>query len=77
MTATAPNSPTTRLIVDIPAKDADALLDLANKYDTNRTTALVKAIRTLSWLEDEVATGSVIEIVAEDGSRHQLVLSPE
>jgi hypothetical protein len=63
-----------RVTADIPTADAKRLAGLAASMGSNKTTALVKALRTSSYLEEAVAAGSRIEIVDKDGTRREIVI---
>ena len=62
-----------RVTADIPVADAEILGELATKIHSNKTTALVRALRTSSYLEQAATNGARIEIVDKDGTRRELV----
>jgi hypothetical protein len=64
----------TRITADVPDEDVERLEKIAKHIHSSKTTALVRALRTSSLLEDAVASGSKIEIVDKDGTRKEIVL---
>lgn len=64
----------TRLIVNLPIKDARLLKMLSRRQKTNQTTTLVKAIRVLETLNVISSKGSHIEITHKNGSVDELLL---
>lgn len=63
-----------RLTADLPAKDADALLSLAERLQYNKVTTLSRAIRTLDMLEHEHERGAKVYIERENGERVEILL---
>jgi len=67
-------SATTRVTADVPTDDVQRLQKLADRIHANKTTALVRAIRTAELLDEAAQTGARIIIEAPDGSRREIVL---
>ena len=65
----------TRITADVPTEDVARLEKIAERIHSNKTTALVRALRTTHLLQDEVAKGSRVEIVQPDGTRREIVLT--
>lgn len=70
-----PRAGTTRITADVPDEDVARLETIAKRIGSNKTTALVRALRTSELLETSVAQGSRIEIIDKDGSRREIVLT--
>jgi predicted transcriptional regulator len=64
----------TRITADVPDEDVVRLERIAKNIHSTKTTALVRALRTSSLLEDAVANGSKIEIIDKDGARREIIL---
>jgi len=65
---------TTRVTADVPTDDVQRLQKLADRIHSNKTTALVRAIRTADLLDDAAQSGARIILEAPDGSRRELIL---
>lgn len=63
-----------RLTADIPPEDAQRLEELASSMKSNKTTALVQALRTSSYLDEIISKGSRIEVVDKDGTRREIIV---
>jgi predicted transcriptional regulator len=64
----------TRITADVPDEDVERLERIAQRIHSNKTTALVRALRTSALLEDAAASGSKIEIIDKDGTRREIVM---
>ena len=65
----------TRITADVPDEDVERLEKLAERIHSNKTTALVRALRTSSLLEEAAAAGSKVEIVDKDGTRREIIFT--
>lgn len=63
-----------RVTADLPREDVDRLERLADANRSNRTTALVRAIRTADLLQEASDHGSQVIIQDRDGTRREIVL---
>lgn len=63
----------TRITADVPDEDVRRLESIANRLHSNKTTALVRALRTTALLEEAAAKGAKVMIVEENGDRRELV----
>ena len=64
----------TRITADVPDEDVKRLERLADRIHSNKTTALVRALRTADLLEEASAAGAKIMIVDPDGTRREIVM---
>jgi hypothetical protein len=64
----------TRITADVPDEDVARLEKLAKSNGSNKTTALVRALRTSSLLSDAAANGARVEIVERDGTRREIIM---
>jgi hypothetical protein len=64
----------TRITADVPDEDVARLEKLAKSNGSNKTTALVRALRTSSLLTDAAANGARVEIVEKDGTRREIIM---
>lgn len=62
-----------RVTADIPKEDVDRLEKIADGIHSNRTTALVRALRTTDLIREATSTGSKVMIIDKDGSRREIV----
>ncbi len=65
----------TRITADVPDEDVERLDKIAKSIHSNKTTALVRALRTSALLQDASDKGSKIEIVEKDGTRREIVMT--
>lgn len=65
---------TTRITADVPDEDITRLETIAKRMGSNKTTALVRALRTSELLESSIERGARIEIVEKDGRRREIML---
>lgn len=65
----------TRITADVPDEDVERLEKLADRIHSTKTTALVRALRTSTLLEDAAAAGSKVEIVDKDGTRREIIFT--
>jgi predicted transcriptional regulator len=70
-----PRSPgTTRITADVPDEDVEKLDELAKGMHANKTTALVRALRTADLLRVAASEGSRIIIEDKDGTRREILM---
>lgn len=65
----------TRITADVPDEDVERLDQLAKDMHANKTTALVRALRTADLLRVAAASGSRIVLEDEDGTRREVVIT--
>lgn len=65
-------SDVSRVTVNIPNEDVYRLGAIALRHRTNRTSALVRAIRTTDYLDEAVARGARLVIVESDGLEREI-----
>lgn len=63
----------TRVTANIPVQDVRRLENIAEDIHSNKTTALVRALRTTDLLRQYKADGARIVIIDKDGSQRELV----
>lgn len=59
-----------KVTANIPNEDVDKLTRIAKRHRSNRTSALVRAIRIASYIEDNDAR---VVVVGEDGKEREVV----
>jgi hypothetical protein len=64
----------TRITADVPDEDVERLEKLAKSNGSNKTTALVRALRTSSLLAEAAANGARVEIIEKDGTRREIIM---
>ncbi|MHB8290278.1 MAG: hypothetical protein ACYDEY_13810 [Acidimicrobiales bacterium] len=64
----------TRITADVPDADVERLEELAKNMHANKTTALVRALRTADLLREAAAQGGRIVLEDKDGTRRELVM---
>lgn len=62
-----------KVTANIPNVDVEKLTKIAKRYHSNRTSALVRAIRTASYIDDQLADGARLVIVDKDGKEREVV----
>lgn len=69
-----PREGLTRITADVPDEDVERLEDLAKDMHANKTTALVRALRTADLLRVAAAEGTRIILEDKDGTRREIVM---
>ncbi len=69
-----PREGLTRITADVPDEDVERLEKLARDMHANKTTALVRALRTADLLRAAAAQGSRIVLEDKDGTRRELLM---
>lgn len=64
----------TRITADVPDEDVQRLEKIAKKMHSNKTTALVRALRTSELLEDAASQGAKVYIIESDGSKREILM---
>lgn len=62
-----------KVTVNLPDVDVEKLGKIAKRHRSNRTTALVRAIRTTAYIEEEAEKGSKFIVRDPDGSEREVV----
>lgn len=62
-----------KVTANIPASDVATLAEMAEKHRSTKTSALVRAIRTTAFLEEQVDAGSRVIVESSDGERREIV----
>ncbi len=62
-----------KVTANIPSSDVDTLAELADKHGSTKTSALVRAIRTTAFLENEIDNGAKVIVETPDGDRREIV----
>lgn len=65
----------TRVTVDIPDEDVKRVAGIAGRHHLNRTSALVRAIRTAALVDEAAQRGSRVLIVDADGTQREIILA--
>ncbi|WP_430332744.1 hypothetical protein [Rhodococcus sp. ACT016] len=60
------------MTVNIPNEDVAKLTKIAKRHRSNRTSALVRAIRIASYIDDQMADEARVVIVDKDGKEHEV-----
>lgn len=61
-----------RVTVNIPNEDVYRLEAIALRHGTNRTSALVRAIRVTAYIEDALDRGARLVFVTPDGTEREI-----
>lgn len=70
-----PKEGLTRITADVPDEDVERLDQLAKEMHANKTTALVRALRTADLLRLATAEGTRIILEDKDGTRREVVIA--
>jgi predicted transcriptional regulator len=62
-----------KVTANLPDADIERLTKIAERHASTKTTALVRAIRAIDFLEEAEAKGGKIFIEDADGSKRQVV----
>jgi hypothetical protein len=73
MTASEAAAVRQKLTVALPVEDIAKLEELAVRWG-NKTTALIRAIRTIHYLVVASSRGSKVMLHDRDGSQHEILL---
>ena len=68
-----PEKDTTRVTVNLPNEDILRMNEQARKRATTKTAALVRAIRTAQFIDDQEAKGGEVYVKDDDGTFRQVV----
>lgn len=63
-----------RLTLDVPADDANKLVETADRTGYNKTTTVMRAIRLLFDLERVVRDGGQVTLTHADGTKERIIL---
>jgi len=62
-----------KVTVNLPSVDVDRIEDIAERHDVNRTNALIRAIRTGSYIDEATAAGSEVIIRDREGNETKVI----